>query len=210
MKPSSLRHGPKASLSEADARNYVTTLLYITVLRLSWQVLLQVMGQTWFEQNDASAWPQQPKSNVYAAGQFRVHDCSGQFHRLVPASPQPACSSAISPAQKGSFSDPQAGCCFMATAALLLQITAKPSCRTSRSSNGSACCPSPWRSCSFRSVQKNWSFADICKASWQRLACIRFVWIMIPSAIFGLLHYDPAVMGAAAPWIVSVHNSSLA
>lgn len=24
---------------------------------------------------------------------------------------------------------------------------------------------------------------------------------MIPSAIFGLLHYDPAVMAAAAPWI---------
>ena len=30
----------------------------------------------------------------------------------------------------------------------------------------------------------------------------RIVWIVIPSAIFGLLHYDPAVMGAAAPWMV--------
>jgi len=35
----------------------------------------------------------------------------------------------------------------------------------------------------------------------------RFVWIMIPSAIFGLLHYDPAVMGAAAPWIVCPQQS---
>ena len=28
-----------------------------------------------------------------------------------------------------------------------------------------------------------------------------FSWIVIPSVIFGLLHYDPVTMGAAAPWI---------
>ena len=28
------------------------------------------------------------------------------------------------------------------------------------------------------------------------------IWILLPSILFGLLHYDPTVMGGAAPWIV--------
>ncbi len=28
------------------------------------------------------------------------------------------------------------------------------------------------------------------------------IWILLPSVLFGLLHYDPTVMGEAAPWIV--------
>ena len=28
------------------------------------------------------------------------------------------------------------------------------------------------------------------------------IWILLPSVLFGLLHYDPTVMGRAAPWIV--------
>jgi len=28
------------------------------------------------------------------------------------------------------------------------------------------------------------------------------IWILLPSILFGLLHYDPTVMGEAAPWIV--------
>ena len=28
------------------------------------------------------------------------------------------------------------------------------------------------------------------------------IWIFLPAVLFGLLHYDPIIMGSAAPWIV--------
>jgi hypothetical protein len=98
----------KASILRLIFGIVITALLYMLLLRVSWQLLLQVSGATWFEQTMQVPGPSSPSQMFILLGSFGFMTCSSQFHRMVPTSPQPARAyRRFRPARKGNFSDPQ-------------------------------------------------------------------------------------------------------
>ena len=192
----------KASLLRLILGLVITTLLYMLLLSLSWQVLLSVMGEAWFEQTLQVPGPSSPSQMFVMLGSFGFLTAAVSFtvwslHHHSPL------------LLIGDFARAKAQ--FFRTMIRLFALATVVAVITSNSSTVVQNLPlSQWLgllplSLAFLLIQisaEELVFRGYLQSQLAALGLHRIVWIVIPSAIFGLLHYDPAVMGAAAPWMV--------
>ena len=192
----------KASLLRLILGLVITTLLYMLLLSLSWQVLLSVMGEAWFEQTLQVPGPSSPSQMFVMLGSFGFLTAAVSFtvwslHHHSPL------------LLIGDFARAKAQ--FFRTMIRLFALATVVAVITSNSSTVVQNLPlSQWLgllplSLAFLLIQvsaEELVFRGYLQSQSAALGLHRIVWIVIPSAIFGLLHYDPAVMGAAAPWMV--------
>ena len=191
----------KASLLRLILGLVITALLYMLLLSLSWQVLLSVMGEAWFEQTLQVPDPSRPSQMFVMLGSFGFLTAAVSFtvwslHHHSPL------------LLIGDFARARAQ--FLRTMIRLFALATVVAVITSNSSTLVQNLPlSQWLgllplSLVFLLIQvsaEELVFRGYLQSQLAALGLHRLVWIVIPSAIFGLLHYDPAVMGAAAPWI---------
>ena len=192
----------KASLLRLILGLVITTLLYMLLLSLSWQVLLSVMGEAWFEQTLQVPGPSSPSQMFVMLGGFGFLTAALSFtvwslHHHSPL------------LLIGDFARAKAQ--FFRTMIRLFALATVVAVITSNSSTVVQNLPlSQWLgllplSLAFLLIQvsaEELVFRGYLQSQLAALGLHRIVWIVIPSAIFGLLHYDPAVMGASAPWMV--------
>lgn len=192
----------KASLLRLILGLVITTLLYMLLLSLSCQVLLSVMGEAWFEQTLQVPGPSSPSQMFVMLGSFGFLTAAVSFtvwslHHHSPL------------LLIGDFARAKAQ--FFRTMIRLFALATVVAVITSNSSTVVQNLPlSQWLgllplSLAFLLIQvsaEELVFRGYLQSQLAALGLHRIVWIVIPSAIFGLLHYDPAVMGAAAPWMV--------
>ena len=192
----------KASLLRLILGLVITALLYMLLLSLSWQVLLSVMGEAWFEQTLQVPGPSSPSQMFVMLGSFGFLTAAVSFtvwslHHHSPL------------LLIGDFARARAQ--FLRTMIRLFALATVVAVITSNSSTVVQNLPlSQWLgllplSLAFLLIQvsaEELVFRGYLQSQLAALGLHRIVWIVIPSAIFGLLHYDPAVMGAAAPWMV--------
>ena len=192
----------KASLLRLILGLVITALLYMLLLRLSWQVLLSVMGEAWFEQTLQLPGPSSPSQMFVMLGGFGLLTAAVSFtvwslHHHSPL------------LLIGDFARARAQ--FLRTMIRLFALATVVAVITSNSSTLVQNLPlSQWLgllplSLAFLLIQvsaEELVFRGYLQSQLAALGLHRIVWIVIPSVIFGLLHYDPAVMGAAAPWMV--------
>ena len=192
----------KASLLRLILGLVITALLYMLLLSLSWQVLLSVMGEAWFEQTLQVPDPSRPSQMFVMLGSFGFLTAAVSFtvwslHHHSPL------------LLIGDFARARAQ--FLRTMIRLFALATVVAVITSNSSTLVQNLPlSQWLgllplSLAFLLIQvsaEELVFRGYLQSQLAALGLHRIVWIVIPSAIFGLLHYDPAVMGAAAPWMV--------
>ena len=192
----------KASLLRLILGLVITALLYMLLLRLIWQVLLSVMGEAWFEQTLQVPGPSSPSQMFVMLGGFGFLTAAVSFtvwslHHHSPL------------LLIGDFARAKAQ--FFRTMIRLFALATVVAVITSNSSTVVQNLPlSQWLgllplSLAFLLIQvsaEELVFRGYLQSQLAALGLHRIVWIVIPSAIFGLLHYDPAVMGAAAPWMV--------
>ena len=192
----------KASLLRLILGLVITALLYMLLLSLSWQVLLSVMGEAWFEQTLQVPGPSSPSQMFVMLGGFGLLTAAVSFtvwslHHHSPL------------LLIGDFARARAQ--FFRTMIRLFALATVVAVITSNSSTVVQNLPlSQWLgllplSLAFLLIQvsaEELVFRGYLQSQLAALGLHRIVWIVIPSAIFGLLHYDPAVMGAAAPWMV--------
>jgi len=192
----------KASLLRLILGLVITALLYMLLLSLSWQVLLSVMGEAWFEQTLQVPGPSSPSQMFVMLGSFGFLTAAVSFtvwslHHHSPL------------LLIGDFARARAQ--FLRTMIRLFALATVVAVITSNSSTLVQNLPlSQWLgllplSLAFLLIQvsaEELVFRGYLQSQLAALGLHRIVWIVIPSAIFGLLHYDPAVMGAAAPWMV--------
>ena len=192
----------KASLLRLILGLVITALLYMLLLSLSWQVLLSVMGEAWFEQTLQVPGPSSPSQMFVMLGSFGFLTAAVSFtvwslHHHSPL------------LLIGDFARARAQ--FLRTMIRLFALATVVAVITSNSSTLVQNLPlSQWLgllplSLAFLIIQvsaEELVFRGYLQSQLAALGLHRIVWIVIPSAIFGLLHYDPAVMGAAAPWMV--------
>jgi uncharacterized protein len=192
----------KASLLRLILGLVITALLYMLLLSLSWQVLLSVMGEAWFEQTLQVPGPSSPSQMFVMLGSFGFLTAAVSFtvwslHHHSPL------------LLIGDFARARAQ--FLRTMIRLFALATVVAVITSNSSTLVQNLPlSQWLgllplSLAFLLIQvsaEELVFRGYLQSQLAALGLHRIVWIVIPSVIFGLLHYDPAVMGAAAPWMV--------
>jgi len=192
----------KASLLRLILGLVITALLYMLLLSLSWQVLLSVMGEAWFEQTLQVPDPSRPSQMFVMLGSFGFLTAAVSFtvwslHHHSPL------------LLIGDFARARAQ--FLRTMIRLFALATVVAVITSNSSTLVQNLPlSQWLgllplSLAFLLIQvsaEELVFRGYLQSQLAALGLHRIVWIVIPSVIFGLLHYDPAVMGAAAPWMV--------
>ncbi|MDG0985563.1 MAG: CPBP family intramembrane metalloprotease [Planktomarina sp.] len=192
----------KASLLRLILGLVITALLYMLLLSLSWQVLLSVMGEAWFEQTLQVPGPSSPSQMFVMLGSFGFLTAAVSFtvwslHHHSPL------------LLIGDFARARAQ--FLRTMIRLFALATVVAVITSNSSTVVQNLPlSQWLgllplSLAFLLIQvsaEELVFRGYLQSQLAALGLHRIVWIVIPSVIFGLLHYDPAVMGAAAPWMV--------
>ncbi len=192
----------KASLLRLILGLVITTLLYMLLLSLSWQVLLSVMGEAWFEQTLQVPGPSSPSQMFVMLGGFGFLTAAVSFtvwslHHHSPL------------LLIGDFASAREQ--FFRAMIRLFALATVVAVITSNSSTVVQNLPlSQWLgllplSLAFLLIQvsaEELVFRGYLQSQLAALGLHRIVWIVIPSAIFGLLHYDPAVMGAAAPWMV--------
>jgi len=192
----------KASLLRLILGLVITALLYMLLLSLSWQVLLSVMGEAWFEQTLQVPGPSRPSQMFVMLGSFGFLTAAVSFtvwslHHHSPL------------LLIGDFARARAQ--FLRTMIRLFALATVVAVITSNSSTLVQNLPlSQWLgllplSLAFLLIQvsaEELVFRGYLQSQLAALGLHRIVWIVIPSVIFGLLHYDPAVMGAAAPWMV--------
>ena len=192
----------KASLLRLILGLVITALLYMLLLSLTWQVLLSVMGEAWFELTLQVPGPSSPSQMFVMLGGFGFLTAAVSFtvwslHHHSPL------------LLIGDFARAKAQ--FFRTMIRLFALGTVVAVITSNSSALVQNLPlSQWLgplplSLAFLLIQvsaEELVFRGYLQSQLAALGLHRIVWIVVPSAIFGLLHYDPAVMGAAAPWIV--------
>ena len=192
----------KASLLRLILGLVITALLYMLLVSLSWQVLLSVMGEAWFEQTLQLPGPSSPSQMFVILGSFVFMTAAVSFtvwslHHHSPL------------LLIGDFARARAQ--FLRTMIRLFALATVVAVITSNSSTLVQNLPlSQWLgllplSLAFLLIQvsaEELVFRGYLQSQLAALGLHRIVWIVIPSVIFGLLHYDPAVMGAAAPWMV--------
>ena len=192
----------KASLLRLILGLVITALLYMLLLSLSWQVLLSVMGEAWFEQTLQVPGPSSPSQMFVMLGSFGFLTAAVSFtvwslHHHSPL------------LLIGDFARARAQ--FLRTMIRLFALATVVAVITSNSSTLVQNLPlSQWLgllplTLAFLLIQvsaEELVFRGYLQSQLAALGLHRIVWIVIPSVIFGLLHYDPAVMGAAAPWMV--------
>ena len=192
----------KASLLRLILGLVITALLYMLLLSLSWQVLLSVMGEAWFELTLQVPGPSSPSQMFVMLGSFGFLTAAVSFtvwslHHHSPL------------LLIGDFARARAQ--FLRTMIRLFALATVVAVITSNSSTLVQNLPlSQWLgllplSLAFLLIQvsaEELVFRGYLQSQLAALGLHRIVWIVIPSVIFGLLHYDPAVMGAAAPWMV--------
>ena len=192
----------KASLLRLILGLVITALLYMLLLRLTWQVLLSVMGEAWFELTLQVPGPSSPSQMFVMLGGFGLLTAAVSFtvwslHHHSPL------------LLIGDFARARAQ--FLRTMIRLFALATVVAVITSNSSTVVQNLPlSQWLgllplSLAFLLIQvsaEELVFRGYLQSQLAALGLHRIVWIVIPSVIFGLLHYDPAVMGAAAPWMV--------
>ena len=192
----------KASLLRLILGLVITALLYMLLLSLSWQVLLSVMGEAWFEQTLQVPDPSRPSQMFVMLGSFGFLTAAVSFtvwslHHHSPL------------LLIGDFARARAQ--FFRTMIRLFALATVVAVITSNSSTLVQNLPLSQRlgllplSLAFLLIQvsaEELVFRGYLQSQLAALGLHRIVWIVIPSVIFGLLHYDPAVMGAAAPWMV--------
>jgi len=192
----------KASLLRLILGLVITALLYMLLLSLSWQVLLSVMGEVWFEQTLQVPGPSSPSQMFVMLGGFGFLTAAVSFtvwslHHHSPL------------LLIGDFARARGQ--FFRTMIRLFALGTVVAVITSNSATLVQNLPlSQWLgllplSLAFLLIQvsaEELVFRGYLQSQLAALGLHRIVWIVVPSAIFGLLHYDPAVMGAAAPWMV--------
>ena len=192
----------KASLLRLILGLVITALLYMLLLRLIWQVLLSVMGEAWFEQTLQVPGPSSPSQMFVMLGGFGFLTAAVSFtvwslHHHSPL------------LLIGDFARAREQ--FFRAMIRLFALATVVAVITSNSSTVVQNLPlSQWLgllplSLAFLLIQvsaEELVFRGYLQSQLAALGLHRIVLIVIPSAIFGLLHYDPAVMGAAAPWMV--------
>ena len=192
---------PKASLLRLMLGIIVTTLLYTLALGLSWQALISIMGQAWFAQTMQIPGPSNPSQMFVLLGSFGFMTAAVSFTVWSLHHYNPVLLIGNVARVKRQFLRSLGGLVALATAVATIAnygITLLPNLPLSQ-----------WLgllplSLVFLLIQvsaEELVFRGYLQSQLAALGLHRLVWIVIPSAIFGLLHYDPAVMGAAAPWI---------
>jgi membrane protease YdiL (CAAX protease family) len=192
----------KASILRLILGIVITALFYMLLLRLSWQVLLQVMGQTWFEQTMQVPGPSSFSQMFIMLGSFGFMTAAVCFTVWFLHHHSPLMLIGDFARAKRQF--------FLSIGSLFAMATAAATIIN----YGETLLPNlpliQWLglqplTLAFLFIQvsaEELVFRGYLQSQLAALGLHRFIWIMIPSAIFGLLHYEPAVMGAAAPWIV--------
>jgi len=195
------RARPKASLLRLMLGIMVTTLLYSLFLGLVWKGLISIMGQAWCEQTMQMPGPSSPSQMFVLLGSFGFMTAAVSFTVWSLHNYNPVLLIGDFARAKGQFLRSLGGLLALATAVAAIAnygITLLPNLPLSQ-----------WLSLLplslvFLLVQvsaEELVFRGYLQSQLAALGLHRLVWIVIPSAIFGLLHYDPAVVGAAAPWI---------
>ena len=192
----------KASILRLIFGIVITALLYMLLLRVSWQLLLQVSGATWFEQTMQVPGPSSPSQMFILLGSFGFMTAAVSFTVWFLHHHSPLALIGDLARAKGQFLRSAGKLFFIAAGA------------TAIANYGETLMPNlpliQWLvllpiTLAFLFIQvsaEELVFRGYLQSQLAALGLHRFAWIMIPSVIFGLLHYDPTVMGAAAPWIV--------
>ena len=192
---------PKASLLRMMLGIMVTTLLYTLVLRLGGQGFICVMDQAWFAQTMQIPGPSSPSQMFVLLGSFGFMTAAVSFTVWSLHHYNPVLLIGDFARARRQFLRSLGGLLALAAAVAAIAnygITLLPNLPLSQ-----------WLgllplSLVFLLIQvsaEELVFRGYLQSQLAALGLHRLVWIVIPSAIFGLLHYDPAVMGAAAPWI---------
>ena len=192
----------KASILRLIFGIVMTALLYMLLLRLSWQVVLQVSGPTWFEQTMQLPGPSSPSQMFILLGSFGFMTAAVSFTVWFLHHHSPLALIGDLASAKRQFlrsAGRLSGVAIGATAIATYGETHLPNLPLIQ---WLVLLPITLAFLFMQVSAEELVFRGYLQSQLAALGLHRFVWIMIPSVIFGLLHYDPTVMGEAAPWIV--------
>ena len=191
----------KASLLRLILGLVITALLYMLLVSLSWQVLLSVMGEAWFEQTLQLPGPSSPSQMFVILGSFVFMTAAASFTVWSLHHHSPLLLIGEFARAKGQFFRTIGSLFVMATVVAVIASYGTTFVQNLPLSQWLGLLPLTLAFLLIQVSAEELVFRGYLQSQLAALGLHRFFWIMIPSAIFGLLHYDPAVMGAAAPWI---------
>ena len=191
----------KASLLRLILGIVITALLYMLLLSLSWQVLLSVMGEAWFEQTMQVPGPSSPSQMFVMLGSFGFLTAAVSFTVWSLHHRSPLMLIGDFTCAKGQFLRSIGSLFIMATVVAAIANYGETLLPNLPLSQWLGLLPLTLAFLLIQVSAEELVFRGYLQSQLAALGLHRFSWIVIPSIIFGLLHYDPATMGAAAPWI---------
>ena len=192
----------KASLLRLILGIVITALLYMLLLNISWQVLLSVMGEAWFEQTMQVPGPSSPSQMFVMLGSFGFMTAAVSFTVWSLHHNSPLLLIGDFSRAKGQFFRVTGNLFALAIAVAVVTNYSETLLQNLPLRQWLGLLPLTLTFLLIQVSAEELVFRGYLQSQLAALGLHRIIWIVIPSAIFGFLHYDPAVMGAAAPWIV--------
>ena len=191
----------KASLLRLILGIVITALLYMLLLSLSWRLLLSVMGEAWFEQTMQVPGPSSPSQMFVMLGSFGFLTAAVSFTVWSLHHYSPLMLIGDFTRAKGQFFRSIGTLFIMATVVAAITNYGETLLPNLPLSQWLGLLPLTLAFLLIQVSAEELVFRGYLQSQLAALGLHSFSWIVIPSVIFGLLHYDPVTMGAAAPWI---------